>query len=52
MTANGGGPADVTVSGTASDLLLFIMGRRSPDEMRIEGDRALAAAWGDLAGKF
>jgi uncharacterized protein (TIGR03083 family) len=51
-TANDGGPADVTVSGTASDLLLFIMGRRSPDEMRIEGDRDLAAAWGDLAGKF
>lgn len=46
------GPADVTVTGTASDLLLYIMGRRLPREMRIEGDKDLAASWGDLAGRF
>ncbi|MBV9282849.1 MAG: maleylpyruvate isomerase family mycothiol-dependent enzyme [Chloroflexi bacterium] len=51
-TSSADGPADVTVTGTASDLLLFIMGRRSPDEMRIEGDQDLAASWGDLAGRF
>jgi uncharacterized protein (TIGR03083 family) len=46
------GPADVTVAGKASDLWLFIMGRRSPEEMHIEGDTDLAASWGDLAGRF
>lgn len=46
------GHADVTVAGTASDLLLFIMGRRGRDEMRTEGDRELASRWGDLAGRF
>ena len=46
------GPADVTVSGSASDLHLFIMGRRSSEEMQVEGDTELAAAWGDLAGRF
>ena len=51
-TSADGGPADVTVAGTASDLWLFIMGRRSPEEMHIEGDKDLAASWGDLAGRF
>jgi hypothetical protein len=46
------GPADVTVAGSASDLWLFIMGRRSPGELHIEGDHDLAASWGDLAGRF
>jgi uncharacterized protein (TIGR03083 family) len=46
------GPAGVTVSGTASDLLLFIMGRRLPEEMHLDGDKDLAASWGDLAGRF
>jgi uncharacterized protein (TIGR03083 family) len=46
------GPAAVTVAGSASDLWLFIMGRRSSGEMRIEGDKNLAASWGDLAGRF
>jgi uncharacterized protein (TIGR03083 family) len=51
-TAETEGPADVAIAGTASDLWLFIMGRRSPDEMRIEGNAELAASWGDLAGRF
>jgi uncharacterized protein (TIGR03083 family) len=51
-TSKDGGPADATITGTASDLWLFIMGRRSPEEMRIEGDANLAASWGDLAGRF
>jgi uncharacterized protein (TIGR03083 family) len=51
-TSDDEGPADVSVSGTASELLLFIMGRRSADEMRIEGDKDLAASWGDRAGRF
>jgi uncharacterized protein (TIGR03083 family) len=46
------GRAEVTVSGSASDLHLFIMGRRLPEEMQIEGDSDLAAAWSDLAGRF
>jgi len=46
------GPADVTVAGNASGLWLFIMGRHSPEEMQIEGDKDLAASWGDLAGRF
>jgi uncharacterized protein (TIGR03083 family) len=46
------GPADGTVAGIASDLWLFIMGRRSPEEVHIEGDKDLAASWGDLAGRF
>jgi uncharacterized protein (TIGR03083 family) len=46
------GPANATVSGTASDLWLYIMGRRRIDEMTIEGDSDLAASWGDLAGRF
>ncbi|HZU12745.1 MAG TPA: maleylpyruvate isomerase family mycothiol-dependent enzyme [Chloroflexota bacterium] len=51
-TAPSAGPADATVAGTASDLWLFIMGRRRPEDMRIDGDQSLAAAWGDLAGRF
>jgi hypothetical protein len=46
------GPADVIVAGSASDLWLYIMGRRPPEEMHIEGDAGLAARWGDLAGRF
>lgn len=46
------GSADVTVFGNASDLWLYIMGRRSSGEMHIEGDKDLASLWGDLAGKF
>jgi uncharacterized protein (TIGR03083 family) len=51
-TSHDSGPADVTVAGSASDLWLYLMGRRSPQEMRIEGDKELAASWGDLAGRF
>jgi uncharacterized protein (TIGR03083 family) len=59
-TAPGVGPADATVAGSASDLWLFIMGRRSlhgprvgsPGEMHVEGDKDLAESWGDLAGRF
>jgi uncharacterized protein (TIGR03083 family) len=46
------GPAGATIAGTASDLWLYIMGRRRAEEMHIEGDRALATSWGDLAGRF
>jgi uncharacterized protein (TIGR03083 family) len=46
------GPADATVAGTASDLWLFIMGRRRPEQMHVEGDADLAASWGNLAGRF
>jgi uncharacterized protein (TIGR03083 family) len=51
-TSSNEGPADATVAGTASDLWLFIMGRRSPEELRVEGNQDLAASWGDLAGRF
>ena len=46
------GPADAVVAGSASDLWLYIMGRRAAGEMHVEGDGALAASWGDLAGRF
>ena len=36
------GPAEATVSGPASDLWLYIMGRKSTNEMRVEGDAELA----------
>jgi uncharacterized protein (TIGR03083 family) len=51
-TSDAEGPADVTVIGTASDLLLFIMGRRLPEEMQLDGDTDLADSWGELAGRF
>ncbi|HEX6508995.1 MAG TPA: maleylpyruvate isomerase family mycothiol-dependent enzyme [Chloroflexota bacterium] len=51
-TARDGDPADAIIAGSASDLWLFIMGRRWPEEMQIEGDNDLAASWGDLAGRF
>jgi uncharacterized protein (TIGR03083 family) len=51
-TSDDEGPADVTVIGSASDLLLFIMGRRLPEEIHLDGDMDLAASWGDLAGRF
>jgi uncharacterized protein (TIGR03083 family) len=51
-TAPAEGPADATVAGSASDLWLFIMGRRTAEEMHVEGDKDLAASWGDLAGRF
>ena len=41
-----------TADSRAADLWLYIMGRRRTEEMRIEGDREVAAAWGDLAGRF
>jgi hypothetical protein len=45
-------PVDVTVAGTASDLLLFIFGRLGADEIDVEGDRDLAIRWGDFGGRF
>ncbi len=51
-TSTAEGPADAIVTGSASDLWLYIMGRRSHEEMRIEGDTQVAASWGDLAGRF
>lgn len=45
-------PVDVTVRSTGCDLLLFIVGRRTVNEVEIEGDRDLASRWGDLAGRF
>jgi hypothetical protein len=46
------GPADAIVAGSASDLWLYIMGRRPAEEMHVKGVRELAASWGDLAGRF
>lgn len=51
-TSHDAGPADVTVSGTASDLWLYIMGRRMAEELHVEGDTGLAMEWGNLAGRF
>jgi len=41
----GDGPAAVTVSGSASDLVLVLHGRVSPDEVRVDGDRATLDAF-------
>src|SRR5579872_27139 len=46
------GPADVTVSGSASDLMLFTQGRRAARDLQVDGDRTIAEAWADLAGRF
>ena len=39
------GAADVTVRGSASDLLLFSWGRPPPGELEVSGDRAVLAQW-------
>jgi hypothetical protein len=39
-----GAPAPDEVSGTASDLLLLLYRRRSPDELAVGGDAAAARA--------
>jgi len=44
--ADGDG-SDVTASGTASDLLLFIWGRITPDALDADGDRSLLDRWRD-----
>jgi uncharacterized protein (TIGR03083 family) len=51
-TSSSEGPADAIVTGSVSDLWLYIMGRRSTDEMYVQGDRDLAASWAELAGRF
>ena len=45
------GKGDVAVRGTSSDLLLYLWGRRGPEDPALEvfGDTAAAAAWGSLA---
>lgn len=47
-----GRQVDLEVRGAASDLLLFVVGRLTPDEIEMTGDRALAGQWADLAGRF
>ncbi|MEV0717917.1 hypothetical protein AB0H87_25280, partial [Asanoa sp. NPDC050611] len=38
-SATAGGPADVAVTGTAGELVLFFYGRTPPESMRLDGDR-------------
>ncbi|HEV3310760.1 MAG TPA: maleylpyruvate isomerase family mycothiol-dependent enzyme [Chloroflexota bacterium] len=52
QSSSGSGSADVTVSGSASDLLLFMMGRLPVDSLAVEGDAMLATRWNELAGSF
>jgi uncharacterized protein (TIGR03083 family) len=40
------------VHGSASDVLLYIFGRLTVDEVEVVGDRELASQWGLLAGHF
>jgi uncharacterized protein (TIGR03083 family) len=42
------GKGDAAVRGGASDLLLYLWGRRSVDDLETFGDRDVAAAWGSL----
>lgn len=37
--------ADVSVEGSAADLLLFLYGRLGPDALRVDGDAELLARW-------
>ncbi len=39
------GPADVTVTGTAADLLLVFSRRASPERIRVHGDEGLLRHW-------
>jgi uncharacterized protein (TIGR03083 family) len=47
-----GGPADATLSGPVSDLLLFLYGRIPFDGFEISGDVDLVGRWEELSGTF
>jgi predicted lipid carrier protein YhbT len=47
-----GAPADATLSGPVSDLLLFLYGRIPFDGLEISGDTALIGRWQELSGTF
>jgi len=40
--------ADVAIRGAASDLLLFVWGRQSPDDLEVLGDASLLSRWNEL----
>jgi uncharacterized protein (TIGR03083 family) len=42
-------PSDATVSGDASSVFLYLMGRGSADSINIDGDRAVLDNWRELA---
>jgi uncharacterized protein (TIGR03083 family) len=44
-TVRGGGPADVTLTGTASDLYLALWNRGKDSAITVEGDRELLDLW-------
>ena len=44
-TFKGSGPADVTISGTASDLYLAVWNRGDDSLITVEGDRSVLEAW-------
>lgn len=46
------GEADVSISGSASDLNLFLLGRVPARALEVQGDRSLADQWKEFAGTF
>lgn len=42
------GPADVTLAGPASDLVLFLWNRLGVEDLSVEGDAQVARRWGEL----
>jgi uncharacterized protein (TIGR03083 family) len=40
--------ADIAIRGTASQLVLFVWGRQSPEELEVLGDASLLARWDEL----
>jgi len=40
--------ADVAIRGTASDLLLFVWGRQTPEKLEVLGDSSLLPRWNEL----
>ena len=42
------GHADAVVSGTASDLMMFVWNRLRPENMRVDGDAGVPARWHEL----
>lgn len=48
LVGHGHEKGDAAVRGTASDLLLWLWGRRSLDELEVFGDASVAGAWAGL----
>jgi predicted lipid carrier protein YhbT len=46
------GPADVSIGGPVSELLLFLYGRAGVDHLSVRGKREMVRRWPELVGTF